>query len=948
METKSFLKRVLARGDSYCVFAAKPDGVKKQKFYTSIDAVIGASEQFDADDYDVYFGLATFDGTGTRKAQNTLHMRSLFVDLDCGPTKDYADQSEALKDLQKFCKVVDMPKPIMVSSGYGIHAYWPLTDDVDVCDWKPVAEALKRTAAARGLYIDPNVTADAARILRMPGTRNHKRDTPAPVEVLAVGTVDAHPLSFFADLLRADAPLPKVPGKLFDNVKMTFDDDPVMQRLMRNRESSFKRILQKTMSGHGCAQLHYTVTNQAEVDEPMWRATLSIAKFCKDSERAAHFVSKEHPDYDPDVTEAKLDGIKGPYTCKTFASCNPGGCDGCPLRGKITSPIQIGTIVEEAETEEVENDAGEPVVVYKGTSGDIPRYPTPYMRGPSGGVFVRQKDDEGEIEEVMVYMNDLYYTKRVVDPEAGECIIGRLHLPNDDAREFAVPLVSATSKEELRKILSKYGVAVGGKRWEHVMAYTQAWIEQLQVTTIADNARTQFGWTDDKFTSYVVGDREIFADRVGYNPPSSKTSFLFPAFKPRGTLEGWVEQAKFYNRPGLEPYQFVVCQALAAPLMRFMPVHAAIFDFYSDGSGHGKSTTQKFALTAYGDPSDLMVGPKDTLNARMNRMELMKDVALQFDEFTEFPAEDTSDLIYGATDGRQKARMAAGSNEERYRGDAWHTTLTASSNHSMLAKVYARKATPEAEVQRVLRYHVQPHNFTDKRETDIFAKGVGNNCGHAIEVFVQRIMQDVETTRELLNTIQAKLDKACDLTMKNRFWSVQGAVVMTALVLARDAGLLSYDPAALYKWIVELIKANKADAKGSVVSIDTLINDFVHENYGSILWIKSTEDLRGGKNSNGLDSLVVPEMQPRATLVARYETDIKKLYIALKPLKVWCTKQRLNYDSVVKQMAEKYGAQKIKIRMSKGTKLNLPTASVIAIDCSSLDLPEGPDGGAET
>jgi hypothetical protein len=947
METKSFLKHVLASGDSYCVFAAKPDGSKKQKFYPSIDAVLNASEQFDLNDYDVYFGLATFDGTGERKAKCAVHMRSLFVDLDCGPTKDYADQQEALKDLQKFCKTVGMPKPLMVSSGYGIHAYWPLTDDVEIADWKPVAEALKRTSVARGLYIDTNVTADAARVLRMPGTRNHKRETPAAVGVMAGGKVDAHPLSFYADLLSAEAPMPKVSGKLFDNVTMTLDDDPVMQRLLRNRESSFKLILQKTLAGHGCAQLRHAVMNQADIDEPLWRATLSITKFCSDGEKAAHHVSKGHPDYDPDETEYKLSGIKGPYTCESFASCNPGGCDGCPLQGKIKSPIQIGAVIAEAETEEVENDVGEPTVVYKGTAGNIPTYPFPYFRGKEGGIFVRDEDEEGNKTDVQLYMNDLYYTKRVVDPEAGECIIGRLHLPNDDAREFAVPLVSATSKEELRKILSKYGVAVSGKKWEHIMAYTQSWIEQLQVTTIADNARTQFGWTDDNFTSYVVGDREIFADRIGYNPPSSKTSFLFPAFKPRGTLEGWVEQAKFYDRPGLEPYQFVVCQALAAPLMRFMPVHAAIFDFYSDGSGHGKSTTQKFALTIYGEPSDLIVGPKDTLNARMNRMELMKDVNLQFDEFTEFPAEDTSDLIYGATDGRQKARMSAGSNEERYRGDAWYTTLTASSNHSMLAKVYSRKATPEAEVQRVLRYHVQPHNFTDKSETDVFAKGVGTNCGHAVEVFVQRIMQDVETTRELLTTIQGKLDKACDLTMKNRFWSVQGAVVMTALVLARDAGLLTYDPATLYKWIVDLINANKTDAKGSAVSIDTLINDFVNEHYGSILWIKSTEDLRGG-NNNGLDSLVVPEMQPRATLVARYETDIKKLYIALKPLKVWCAKQRLNYDSVVNQLAEKYGAQKIKIRMSKGTKLNLPTASVVAIDCSSLDLPEGPHGGAET
>jgi hypothetical protein len=950
METLSFLKRVLAGGGQYCVFAAKPDGPKKQKFFPTIDRMLHAALEFDYNEHDAYFGLAAFGDTGKREAANALYMRSLFVDLDCGPTKDYPDAGTAVEALRAFCKAVGMPKPIMVSSGYGVHVYWPLDEDVAVSDWKPVAMALKRACAAQGLYIDTNVTGDAARVLRVPGTQNRKRGATALVQVLGVYPGDPRPLSFFADLLEAEAPAPaKVSGKLFDNVTMSVDDDPVMQRLLRNRESSFKRILQKTATGAGCAQIGYAVGNQANIEEPLWRATLSITKFCSDGEKAAHFVSKDHPEYDAETTEYKLSGIKGPYTCATFDSCRPNVCAECPLWGKITSPIQIGTVIEEAETETIESeDAGEPVVVYKNTGGEIPRYPFPYVRGKSGGVYVRQEDDDGNPDEVLVYLNDLYYTKRVVDYEAGECVIGKLHMPNDGVREFALPLVAATSKEELRKILAKHGVAVGGKRWEYVMAYTQAWIEQLQATTVADTARTQFGWSDNAFTSYVLGDREIFADRVGYNPPSSKTSFLFPALKPRGTLEGWVAQADFYNRPGLEPYQYVVCQALAAPLMRFTPVNAAIFDFYSDGSGHGKSTTQKFALTIYGEPSDLIVGPKDTLNARMNRMELMKDVNVQFDEFTEFPSEHTSDLIYGATDGRQKARMSAGSNEERHRGDAWHTTMTASSNHSMLAKVYMHKAQPKAEVQRVLRYHVQPYNFTDKHETDLFAKTVGDHSGHAIEVFVQKIMQDVSTTKELLESVQRKIDTACGLTMQNRFWSVQGAVTVTALILARDAGLLSYDPKVMFDWVVQLIKTNKVDDVDADVSVDSLINDFVHEHYGSILWIKSTEDLRGGQNGNGLDSLVVPEMQPKVKLVARYETDVKKLYIVMRPFKAWCAKQRLNYDSVVERMCEKYDGKKVKIRMCKGTKMSLPPATVLSLDCSSLDLTEGPDGRTET
>lgn len=947
MENITFLKRVLASGGQYCLFANKPDKPKIQKFYPTVERLIHAAMDMNDNGRDVYFGLGTFDDTSNRKAANVLNMASLYIDLDCGEDKEYPDQSTAVAALRGFCIDAGMPRPILVNSGYGVHVYWPLTEDVSVSEWKPVALALKQACANQNLHIDPGVTADAARVLRIPGTNNYKRGTSTPVTLLGVFEGDPRPLSWFADLLKAEAPAPTVSTSLFGNVKMRVEDDPVMQRLLRNRESSFKLVLQKTLAGKGCEQLRFAVGEQARVDEPLWRGALSIAKFCNDGEKGAHVVSRNHPEYTAEKTVAKMAGIVGPYTCKTFDGNRPGVCTECPFWGKITSPIQLGKVIAEAEIEEIKDeDTGEPVVVYKNAKDSaIPVYPKPFYRGKHGGVFVRQEDDDGNSTEVDIYQNDLYYTKRVLDHEAGECIIGKLHLPNDTVREFLLPLVAATSKEELRKILSKNGVVVGAKKWDVIMAYTQRWIEDLQITTVADTARTQFGWSDNNFTSYVLGDREIFPDRVGYNPPSTKTAYLFPAFKPRGTLEGWKSQAEFYNRAGLEPYQFVVCHALAAPLMRLTPVHAAIFDFYSDGTGHGKSTTQKFALTIYGDPGELIVGPKDTLNARMNRMEVMKDVNLQFDEFTEFPADQTSDLIYGATDGRQKARMSSGSNEERYRGEPWHTTLTSSSNYSMLAKVYAVKANPQAEEQRVLRYHVKPHNFTDKKETDVFAKAVGQHTGHAAEVFVQNMMLDIDTVKELLESVQRKLDAACGLTMQNRFWSVQGAVTITALILAREAGLLNYDPNKLFRWVVDLINGNKKDTAEAKISVEALINDFVHENYGSILWIKSTDDLRGSHNSNGLDSLVVPDMQPRVKLVARYETDVKMLYIVTKALKVWCVKQKLNYDSVVMDLGEKLGAHKHKMRMCKGTKMNLPPATVLAVDCSSMDLPESSDGG---
>jgi hypothetical protein len=140
--------------------------------------------------------------------------------------------------------------------------------------------------------------------------------------------------------------------------------------------------------------------------------------------------------------------------------------------------------------------------------------------------------------------------------------------------------------------------------------------------------------------------------------------------------------------------------------------------------------------------------------------------------------------------------------------------------------------------------------------------------------------------------------------------------------------------------VVALIKANKADDKAAVIPADTLINDYINENYGSVLWIKSTDDLRGAHNKNNLDNLVVPDLQPRVKLVARYETDIKRLHLILKPFRQWCAKQRLNFDSVVTEIENRYGGQKTRIRLGKGTKMDLPPVTVLSLDFSDLKRPE--------
>ena len=175
MNADVFLKKVLGSEGYYCLFAYKLGSDKlTQKFYKTVDELYKAAKDIDAQGYNAYYGLATFKESGSRKVSNVNQLKSFFLDLDCGETKITQNQVEALKALQKFCKSLNLPKPLLVNSGRGVHVYWLLDECISVEDWVPVAERLKKLCKENGLLADPAVTADAARVLRIPETHNHK------------------------------------------------------------------------------------------------------------------------------------------------------------------------------------------------------------------------------------------------------------------------------------------------------------------------------------------------------------------------------------------------------------------------------------------------------------------------------------------------------------------------------------------------------------------------------------------------------------------------------------------------------------------------------------------------------------------------------------------------------------------------------------------------------
>ena len=201
-----------------------------------------------------------------------------------------------------------------------------------------------------------------------------------------------------------------------------------------------------------------------------------------------------------------------------------------------------------------------------------------------------------------------------------------------------------------------------------------------------------------------------------------------------------------------------------------------------------------------------------------------------------------------------------------------------------------------------------------------------NNYGLAAIPYLQWVMQNKEQVKQMLAKTQARVDQAAGLTAENRFWSVHVACTLTGLIIAKKMGLIDFDIEKIYKWALGMVKNNKIAATDMNSSVEETLNDYFSENWGSFLWIKSTDDLRGNTER------IIPEIMPRGQLVGRYETDVKKAYLIPKPLKAWCAKQQINYSSFIEDINVKLGGSKKKMRLSKGTHLNLPPTQVIVVN----------------
>ena len=185
-----FLAKVLPQSGNYLLFLLKG----KKKFhqpFTSIDAMASAIKKFNCSGHTVYHACGAFYTGDSRRADNVAYLRSFFLDLDCGREKadtgkGFIDKFNALIALRKFCGKLDLPKPTIIDSGGGLHAYWTLQDSIAADEWLVVARKLKQLTKFFKFPADDARTADRASVLRPVGATNFKYSPARQVKALHV------------------------------------------------------------------------------------------------------------------------------------------------------------------------------------------------------------------------------------------------------------------------------------------------------------------------------------------------------------------------------------------------------------------------------------------------------------------------------------------------------------------------------------------------------------------------------------------------------------------------------------------------------------------------------------------------------------------------------------------------------------------------------------------
>lgn len=923
MDTKQFLDEVLPVSGYRCVGVLQ-DGQFTNYFGASNEWAADAAVRIDARDCEAYFGCASFKTRSSRKAENVEAARAFWIDIDTQegkPKEKYATRKEALKELLAFCSDLGLASPLVVSSGYGLHAYWRCDADITPEAWKATAELLKKATKSWGLAVDPSRTSDIASVLRPIGVRNHKRGAKKDVKLVMPGELttrdDVH--AALVVHLGEDTTLPNgnAPTTNLNSDLMTAVEYP---------PSDAEKI------AHHCAVIREMRDTRGDIDQSTWYRAIGVLAFTEQGESVCQEWSDGHPSYDRAETSGKFSQAKrfAPTTCEKLEECRPDLCGGCPFKGQIKSPIMLGT----------PNGAPQPVPVSmlpdEESSGTfVHDLPSGFGWGACGNdnkehglyrvQFKKAEDDNGNevwVEEKNRFSDVLFYPINRVRASDGTFTMN-MFMKDKHGNGTKFILDHGAIAEGGKTLFSELGrreIGVQNNNKADVSAYLTAWIGKLRDEYASSPAVDQFGWMDD---SFVIGD-------TVYVPGGTKRAILTKGtykrakwLEPSGDLQTWINLVdRAYNHPGDEPFQFMLLTSLASPLVHLIAPSTGVFvHVYNQEGGEGKSTAQFVGMSAWGQHTNLVIREDEehsTKNALYMHFGRMNNLPVVIDEMSECSPEFAGRVAFGASSGQGKRTLT--SNREERDELGWSTIFSGSSNKMLTEKIASTNSAVKAKMHRIWEYRMPKPRSMTKYEADMLFPQFDTHYGHAGRAFIEYVVNNRDTVKKMAIAMRAMFDKRVGLRQEERYWSNLHACVLTALAICRKIGLLKFDMGALMVWIESELANNRAMVSDAQNNPLEQFGDMLADIFNNILVTVGEGNIAQGSEATVLRHPRGANIAGRSILPTTHTAE--KLFVNVNSAKGWCEQHKVSFRDMHKALvAAGWASSQIKrMSLGKGTK----------------------------
>lgn len=839
---------------------------------------------------DTYFALANFEQERhfdedkgyyrTRTGENASHLQAFWLDIDCGSGKESKTQKDAYTALRKACTKTGLDLPqIVVSSGNGLHVYWPLTRPIHKDIWRPAARALEAALDWAGFRPDPSRTKDVVSILRVPGSLNYKDpNSPKLVKVLDSaspgGKIDDRVFrTRLGELIREHSIKPKKSYKKTDNGDLGANLNqlyrPCNPDKMANRCAVFGSMRD---------------TQGAEQDEPLWYATLGVLvqETVIDGEQTAHQWSSGYPAYNESDCQAKLDQANqvGPTTCEKFREITS-LCEGCELKCK--SPIQLGQEIH--HTEEIADCKIPPM--YPGMKD--------YAFDPArGGLFKNTEDGVIPICASYPRIIDIFQDAEGEHQARIETLVRTSPECVFEQADIRVGALSAGGTQMLSALGAKAGIV--SQNDKELSSYMKTWYELMREGQALGALHRQMGWQEDG--SFLLGFELISRQDDGtiavrQAPLSKALANYASAHRPVGNLEENIRLIDaLYNRPHHETYQFALLASLGSALIPL--IHAdwvgIPMSLWSPVSGGGKTTVCKFGISFWGDPKgsgQAAYSEGATEYAIYVMAGERHHLPTLIDETTNWTAERASRFLYQYASGLAKIQGKADGGLRDNTNLNWQNILYTTANRSMMSTMMASLASSAPMAMRIFEIRV-PKIDLDPSDRALIRQ-LEKHHGLVGREFIKYVVKHKGKVEAALEGAMGKLDEV-DSATDARYWKMVAACTLVAGGIAKKLGLIDFDMTALARFAKQQIRRLRSTVSESHEDPESRFARLVSELTPQIL--VTNHDNRPCVIDHHYSA-------PRfKDIVGRYLTDTGELYLSIKAIRRWCDAEGADYQIV--------------------------------------------------